>query len=1083
MTINKNFLVKNGLEVGGNTQITGSLTAAGLVYPVSDGDERNAIITDGLGNLSFEPLEDVRSSTTNQTGSLIPKGSPVYQTGTAGQTVTIGLADASDPATMPAIGITASDIADGDTGWVLHSGRIQGIDTSAFAEGDVVYVGVGGGYTNVIPTGEGNLIQNLGFVTKVHATNGSGVILGAGRANAVPNLNDGNIFIGSNLNQAETALLDTDLVPENTNLYFTTQRAIDAIEGSTNLTIDGGTFYIDTSNNYIGINDTSPQQALDVTGAIAIGGTTVVDSGGEVVTAQLKDSGVTAASYGSSSQVPVITIDSKGRITSASTTAVAGVTSFSYTPSSNVLNISTADGGSFNADISSIGGSIQGTIANTKVQYGVNYNGTPQQGSFFFDSLNQKLKVYTGTQFVDAVPAGTGGGGGGDTSDAVATFEKYTYTLPSQTNAISGTDDNSNQLAYVVDGSQNVEVYVNGVKAVEGTSNDYVATTGTSVTFTYNLPAGSVVEVQVYELLTQDAFYLKADTYTKTETNTQISTAVADYLPLAGGTMTGVIAGFESTGIDDNATDTVVTVQQNGNVGIGIDGPGARLTLGGTAGAADNSSVMLISLGATQKTYFGTANATGNIITGSSSGDTVLRSNGHNILLSVDSGASEAMRIDSSGKVGIGTNSPSSKLHLNGTGATDAKIELQSGTGVASLDGRYGNVILSSDEDDVVAGSLMAFRVDNSEAMRIDSGGNLLVGKQSNGLANDGLEMSSTGYIGASISNDVAAYFNRRGNAGDVVSIMDDQVQVGALSTGSGGYMAIRGGNNTFGSGLLFGNVSIKPTSASGVVSDGAVDLGDSGARFKDLFLSGGLRGDTTFKNNAGTTEYARFNSSGSLLVGATSDVGLGNGTNEGISISSSQKQIIVGTDSDVSLYLNRQSSDGTIAEFRKNGSAVGSIATQAWGFNFGGSGNDSNGISCTGGNGLIPLRNMQLSTNTQDIGSTTYKWKDGHFSGTLNAANFNTTSDAALKTNVETLNGSLDAVKSLRGVSFDWLENGGSEIGVIAQEVEAVLPDVVSTNDEGIKSVKYGNMVAVLIEAIKEQQAQIDELKAQLNS
>ena len=53
----------------------------------------------------------------------------------------------------------------------------------------------------------------------------------------------------------------------------------------------------------------------------------------------------------------------------------------------------------------------------------------------------------------------------------------------------------------------------------------------------------------------------------------------------------------------------------------------------------------------------------------------------------------------------------------------------------------------------------------------------------------------------------------------------------------------------------------------------------------------------------------------------------------------------------------------------------------------------------------------------------------------------------------------------------------------VIAQEVEDVLPDVVSTNDEGIKSVKYGNMVAVLIEAIKEQQLRIEVLEAKLNS
>jgi len=145
-----------------------------------------------------------------------------------------------------------------------------------------------------------------------------------------------------------------------------------------------------------------------------------------------------------------------------------------------------------------------------------------------------------------------------------------------------------------------------------------------------------------------------------------LNTIAGAALPKAGGTMTGVIAGFESTGIDDNATDTVITVQQNGNVGIGIDGPGARLTLGGTAGAADNSSVILIALGATQKTYFGTANATGNIIAGSSSGDTVLRSNGDNILFSVDSGSSSAVYIKSDGNVGIGTTNPGATLDLRG---------------------------------------------------------------------------------------------------------------------------------------------------------------------------------------------------------------------------------------------------------------------------------------------------------------------------------------------------------------------------------------------------------------------------------
>ena len=99
----------------------------------------------------------------------------------------------------------------------------------------------------------------------------------------------------------------------------------------------------------------------------------------------------------------------------------------------------------------------------------------------------------------------------------------------------------------------------------------------------------------------------------------------------------------------------------------------------------------------------------------------------------------------------------------------------------------------------------------------------------------------------------------------------------------------------------------------------------------------------------------------------------------------------------------------------------------------------------------------------------------------TVTASDFNTTSDAKLKTNVETLTGSLDKVKALRGVSFDWEATSTPDIGVIAQEVEEVLPELVNINDNGIKSVKYSNIVGVLIEAIKEQQGQIDALKEKL--
>lgn len=87
--------------------------------------------------------------------------------------------------------------------------------------------------------------------------------------------------------------------------------------------------------------------------------------------------------------------------------------------------------------------------------------------------------------------------------------------------------------------------------------------------------------------------------------------------------------------------------------------------------------------------------------------------------------------------------------------------------------------------------------------------------------------------------------------------------------------------------------------------------------------------------------------------------------------------------------------------------------------------------------------------------------------------------SDARVKENIVTIDSALDKVKRLRGVEYNKIDESVKSIGVIAQEVEKVLPQVVREDEEGMKSVAYGNMVGLLIEAIKEQQKQIDELKS----
>ena len=116
-----------------------------------------------------------------------------------------------------------------------------------------------------------------------------------------------------------------------------------------------------------------------------------------------------------------------------------------------------------------------------------------------------------------------------------------------------------------------------------------------------------------------------------------------------------------------------------------------------------------------------------------------------------------------------------------------------------------------------------------------------------------------------------------------------------------------------------------------------------------------------------------------------------------------------------------------------------------------------------------------------RDGTTTRYTFDDnGSFTATGNVTAY---SDIKLKENIELIANPLDKVLSLRGVTYNRIdiEDEPRHSGFIAQEVEEVLPEVVNTNEEGIKSVAYGNMVGLLIEAIKEQQQQIDELKRKL--
>jgi hypothetical protein len=112
---------------------------------------------------------------------------------------------------------------------------------------------------------------------------------------------------------------------------------------------------------------------------------------------------------------------------------------------------------------------------------------------------------------------------------------------------------------------------------------------------------------------------------------------------------------------------------------------------------------------------------------------------------------------------------------------------------------------------------------------------------------------------------------------------------------------------------------------------------------------------------------------------------------------------------------------------------------------------------------------------------------------GDIIANSIGGSSDLRFKTNIRPVTNALDKIKALRGVYFNWNQNefpdrqfgSNVELGFIAQEVEKIIPEIVTkdkTNEE-YRSVKYDKLVALLVEAIKEQQKQIDSLTIKVNN
>jgi hypothetical protein len=199
----------------------------------------------------------IRFKAKNNQGSTINKGQAVYISGISGTVPEVKLAQANSALTMPAFGLALANANDLAEVQIVTFGNLTDYNTTTYSLslGDTVYVSetTAGALTSTAPTGEANLIQNIGRVLRADASAGIIKVGGAGRSNATPNLNQDKIFLGNASNQAvSTALSSIALSSFNDDLTYPVT-SVNTLTGA--VVVSGDDIAADhTASNYTAAN-------------------------------------------------------------------------------------------------------------------------------------------------------------------------------------------------------------------------------------------------------------------------------------------------------------------------------------------------------------------------------------------------------------------------------------------------------------------------------------------------------------------------------------------------------------------------------------------------------------------------------------------------------------------------------------------------------------------------------------------------------------------------------------------------------------------------------------------------------------
>ena len=541
-------------------------------------------------------------------------------------------------------------------------------------------------------------------------------------------------------------------------------------------------------------------------------------------------------------------------------------------------------------------------------------------------------------------------------------------------------------------------------------------------------------------------------------------------------TVTSGVVRYNFSMINASTAYNDVLVLDRGNVGIGTTSPGYKLDV--------NSDSIRFGDGGSATLHMNVPNSSG--VSGN-----------------INVGGSPRITIQGTGNVGIGTTSPSARLTVENAGVVAININDNSNTQIPTINFQQGGTTKASIEGGVNLSSRMDLSAGGTRIMTL-IGGNVGINTTSPTFSNgNGLVVHSEGASRIKLSNPTSGQGATDGfefimagvdayvynyEAGPMIFGAGNAERMRILSNGNIGIgttdtqtfrLAVDGPN--VGQGDTTTTIRVFDTTSATTGTGGGISFagyfsGTSSIINTFSYIKGGKENSTagdyasylsfgTRVNGGGATERMRITSGGNVGIGTTApghrlsvvgqgtgimhvgDAGFGSNNYTGISLNgtlSTTAYNFLSSTSDISLYINRPS--GGSIRFRETNS-------------------DQMVISAGGNVGI----NTSSPSFRLDV--------SGDIRATGDVIAF---SDTRVKENINTITNALTKVTSLRGVTYtrNDSEDKSTKIGVIAQEVLPILPEVVQQDNNGNYSVAYGNIVGVLIEAIKELKAEIDQLK-----